>query len=214
MLEPKIASKDVLDYILKLSPLSEGVFLDIETNARKDHRPVVSKDAGIFLNLLVKLINAKNILEIGCNIGYSAMWFLTALPEDGHLDTMELSAEIAQEAKKNFEKAGVANKVEIHIGSAVENIPDLKREYDILFIDAAKKQYKDYLDLSLPKLRKGALILVDNVLWSGRVANENVPDDDKMTLALKDFNEYFMSHQEIEATILTVGDGLGFAIKK
>ncbi|MBC7475916.1 MAG: O-methyltransferase [Candidatus Sericytochromatia bacterium] len=214
MLDSKMASPEVLEYILNLLPVSSKTFSDIELQAVKEHRPVISKDSGVFLSLLVKLMNAKYILEIGCNIGYSASWFLSSLPSNGHLDTLELNQDIADEAQKHFDNSDMTDKVTIHVGSALETIPNLNKEYDILFIDAAKKQYTNYLDISLPKLRRGGLILVDNVLWSGKVANQKVDKSDKITISLQAFNQYFMNHQGIQATILTIGDGIGFGIKR
>lgn len=214
MLDPTIVNPDVMNYLLDINPDLPEIFIDIEQLAREEEHPIVSKDAGHFLNLMVKITGAQKILEIGCSIGFSAMWMATALPPDGRLDTLEINKETADKAQKFFVMANVDNKVYIHVGSAIELIPELEGPYDILFIDAAKQQYKDYIRLALPKLKQGGLILVDNLLWSGKVANKNVPPDDKMTLAIQDFNEYFMKHPEMETTILTIGDGLGFGIKK
>lgn len=212
MNDKKIVDFEVLQYVLKTNPEPNPIFAKMQEKALNDHRPIVSTDSGIFLHLLTKITNAKKILEVGCNIGYSAMWFATALGDDGHLDTLELDPEIAKQAQEYFNEAGVDKKVTIHIGSAIETIPQMGGEYDILFIDAAKQQYKNYVELALPKLKKGALILVDNVLWSGKVAREAEPDD-KITKALKSFNEYFSNHPDIETTILTIGDGLALGIK-
>lgn len=214
MIDPTIVNPEVLKYVFKTNPEPPAIFAKIEEQARKEYRPIVSKDVGLFLHLLTKINNAKRILEIGCNIGYSGSWFATALPENGHLDTLEIDAEIAQLAQLNFNEAGVKDKVTIHIGPALETIPNLNHQYDILFIDAAKKQYIDYIKVSMPKLRQGALILVDNVLWSGKVAKEEIEKGDKMTQALKDFNDYFTSHPDIQSVILTVGDGIALGIKK
>lgn len=213
MIDPTIVSPEVLKYVLKTNPEPLPVFAKMEEQARQEKRPIVSKDTGLFLHLLTKITNAKRILEIGCNIGYSATWFATALGNEGHLDTLEINAETAKEAEKFFKEAEVDNKVTIHIGPALETIPKLDYQYDILFIDAAKQQYKDYVELSLPKLRTGALILVDNVLWSGKVANDDVPKDDKLTKALQNFNDYFTNHPDIQSTILTIGDGIALGIK-
>jgi caffeoyl-CoA O-methyltransferase len=214
MLDPKIVNPDVLSYVMDLSPDLSEVFKDIEQLARAEGHPIVSKDSGKFLNLMVKITGAQKILEIGCSIGFSAMWMASALPPNGRLDTLEINKETAEKARKNFEKGNVGSKVFIHVGPALELISELEGPYDILFIDAAKQQYKDYLRLSLPRLKQGALVLVDNVLWSGKVASKNIPPDDNITLAIKDFNDYFMDHPELESTILTIGDGLGLGVKK
>ncbi len=214
MLDPKIISPEVLNYVLSFHTDLPQIFSEVEIQAREENQPIVSKDAGVFLNLMVKLTGAQKILEVGCNIGYSALWFASALPPNGRLDTLEISKDTAVKAQENFKKANLENKVFVHIGSALDLIPGLEGPYDILFIDAAKSQYKDYLKLALPKLKHGSLILVDNALWSGKVASEYVSPGDNITKALQDFNKHFMEHPELEATILTIGDGLGFGIKK
>lgn len=174
MLDPEIISPEILGYINSFNPVLSEVFENIEAQAREKNYPVVSKDTGSFLKLMVKISRSEKVLEIGCNIGYSALWLATGLPENGHLDTIEISEEIANQAKINFESAGVGKKITVHTGSAIDVIPLLKDNYDMVFIDAAKKQYKKYLDLCLPKLKKRGIILVDNVLWHGRVAGENI----------------------------------------
>lgn len=216
MIDPTIVNQDVLKYVLGMNankPLPE-IFSKIEAKARESHQPIVSNDAGLFLNLVTKLINARRIVEVGCNIGYSGMWFATALPPDGVLDTIEINREIAEIAESHFMEAGLSDNVYIHVGAALDVLPSLEGPYDILFIDAVKSQYIDYLKISLPKLRKGGLILVDNVLWSGKVANKEIDKEDKMTRALHEFNQFFSTHPDIDTTILTIGDGLGFGIKK
>lgn len=214
MIDPTITNLDVLNYASNFIVEPSMIFKKIEERAREEKQPVVSKDTGKFLHLLVKLTQAKKILEVGCNIGYSAMWMATALPEDGRLDTIELNKDLALVADEFFQKQSVEEKVFIYVGGGLDIIPNLNGPYDIMFIDAAKKQYKGYLDLALPKIRKGGLILVDNLLWSGRTAQEDTPKEDSMTRSLKDFNSYFCTHPAIDSMILTVGDGIGFGVKK
>lgn len=217
MLEPKIVYPEILTYIQNMipEPPEKEVFKKIHEQAVKEERPVVSNDIGLFLHLLIKLIKAENILEIGCSIGCSALWMATALSENGKIDTIDVNRETAAQAKKYFSQACVLDKICIHLGSAQQILPGIDRMYDLLFIDAAKQQYKDYLDLSLPKIKPGGLILADNVLWNGKVAGIELPSasDDKLTKSLQEFNEYFMKHKSLKATILSIGDGLGFAIK-
>jgi caffeoyl-CoA O-methyltransferase len=214
MIDPKIVNPDVLNYLQELTPDFPEIFKKIEILARQEGHPIVSKDSGKFLNLMVKITGAQKILEIGCSIGFSGMWLASALPPNGRLDTLEINKETVAKAQKNFEEGNVANKVFIHTGAALDLLPGLEGPYDIVFIDAVKSEYKDYLRLSLPKLKHGGLILVDNVLWSGKVASKNIAPDDNTTRAICEFNEYFLSHPELESLILTIGDGLGFAIKK
>lgn len=210
MIDPVILNKDILNYVEGLFPRLPQVLEKIDMQARQNRQPIVSKDAGIFLYLITKLVNPRRILEIGCNLGYSAAWMGLAKNNNAVIDTIEIDNEIAEIANNNFASANLEDSIYIHIGAALDVIPNLSNNYDLVFIDAVKSEYKDYLDLILPKLNSGALILVDNVLWSGSVAYHS---DDRTTRALQDFNHYFMNHPQLESTILTIGDGLGFGIK-
>jgi|APLak6261663012_1056037.scaffolds.fasta_scaffold04924_2 caffeoyl-CoA O-methyltransferase len=210
MIDPTILNKDILNYVEALFPKLPNVLHNIDNQARLNKQPIVSKDAGMFLYLITKLVNPKKILEIGCNLGYSATWMGLAKNNNAIIDTIEINPSIAQVADDNFKDANLHESIFIHIGAALDVIPNLDDNYDLVFIDAVKSEYKDYLNMILPKVNKGGLILVDNVLWSGKVAYQS---DDKTTNALQDFNEFFMAHSGLESTILTIGDGLGFGIK-
>lgn len=210
MVDPVILNKDILHYVENLFPTLPNVLNTIDAQARANKQPIVSKDAGVFLYLITKLVNPKRVLEVGCNLGYSATWMGLAKNSSAIIDTIEIDREIAEVANDNFKSAGLDESIFIHIGPALDVIPTLYSGYDLVFIDAVKVEYKEYLNMILPKVNKGGLILVDNVLWSGAVAYAS---DDITTNALKDFNEFFMAHPELESTILTIGDGLGFGIK-
>ena len=211
MIDPVIVNNDILNYVSNLFPNLPPVLENIDKQAREHGQPIVSKDAGMFLYVITKLVNPQRILEIGCNIGYSATWMALAKDNQAIIDTIEINPEIAHVAENNFRDANVADKIFIHLGAALDVIPNLYAPYDLVFIDAVKSEYKDYLEMILPKVRKGGLILVDNVLWSGNVA---YPTNDSTTNALQDFNHYFMKHEALDATILTIGDGLGFGVKR
>lgn len=206
-----IINNDVLNYVESLFPSLPPVLNHIENQAREHRQPIVSKDTGLFMYLITKLMNAKRILEVGCNIGYSTTWMSIAQGSDAIIDTIEINPDIAEVAENNFRNANVSDRVFIHLGAALDVIPNLHAPYDIVFIDAVKSEYKDYLNMVLPKVRQGGLILVDNVLWSGKVAYQT---NDHTTRALDSFNEFFMEHEQLDATILTIGDGLGFGIKR
>lgn len=210
MIDPVILNKDILNYVENLFPSLPPVLETIDIQARQNRQPIVSKDAGMFLYLITKLIKPKRILEVGCNLGYSTTWMGLAKENHTVIDTIEIDPQIAEVANNNFSSIGLDKSIYIHVGAALDVIPSLQGNYDLIFIDAVKSEYKSYIDMILPKLNKGALILVDNVLWSGSVAYDS---NDKTTNALQDFNVYFMKHPQLESTILTIGDGLGFGIK-
>lgn len=210
MIDPTIFTESLYSYISNFIPNINDTLEEVAIKAKKEGQPVVSKDAGYFLHLITKVFNPKRVLEVGCNIGYSALWISTAL-NDGILETIDVREDFTRVARQNFINAGVSDKIIIHLEPAIECIPKLDGLYDMVFIDAMKKEYKDYLDLILPKVRKGGLILVDNTIWSGRVVNE---EKDPTTKAVDEFNKYMASHEQIDSLILSIGDGLTFGVKK
>lgn len=214
MIDPIILQKGILEYVENLLPELPDSLKIIQEQGRELRQPIVSKDAGFFMYMITKMLKPKRILEVGCNLGYSATWLGLAMPNDCILDTVEIDINIANKAEENFQKSGLSDRVFIHIGKALDVLPSLDKEYDMIFLDAVKGEYIRYLDIMLPRLRKGGIIFGDNVLWSGRVANIEMYSEDKNTKLLDEFNKYFMSHNQILGTILTIGDGLAFGIKK
>jgi predicted O-methyltransferase YrrM len=124
--------------------------------------------------------------------------------------TIEPNDEMINAATAYLKRAGVLERVDIERGKALEVMPHLEETFDLLFIDALKEEYSQYLDLGLPKLRTGGVIVVDNLLWGGKVATG---DTESSTVALREFNQYFINHPQLIAEVLPVGDGLGYAVK-
>jgi predicted O-methyltransferase YrrM len=133
------------------------------------------------------------------------------MAEGGLIVTIDPNDEMIRASEGYLERAGLRNRVRIERGKALEVIPHLTETFDLLFIDAMKDEYIDYLEQALPKLKTGGVVVVDNLLWGGRVASDNEGDGD--TSALRQFNEHFMAHPQLRAVILSVGDGLGYAVK-
>ncbi|MBI2729507.1 MAG: O-methyltransferase [Sphingobacteriales bacterium] len=167
---------------------------------------------GKFLELLSKIIQPKRILEIGTFTGYSAICLAKGLAENGLLHTIELREEDAPVSRQNFIAAGLGNKIISHTGDALDIIPALKEEWDLVFIDADKPGYINYFNLVLPKLKKGGIILADNVLFHGEVLNEELKG--KNAIAIHAFNEHVKENAEVEIVLLTVRDGLMLIRKK
>ncbi len=161
---------------------------------------------GQYLAMISKMLAPKRILEIGTFTGYSAVCLAQGLTDDGILHTLELNEEMYKPVTQFFEKAGLKEKIKMMIGDAVENIKSLKESYDLVFIDADKTNYPLYYELTLPKLRKGGIMLIDNVLWSGKVAEE--PIKDKKTKAIHELNEQIQKDDRVENILLPLRDGM------
>lgn len=166
---------------------------------------------GQFLEIISKLLSPKNILEIGTMVGYSAICLAKGLQDGGQLHTIELREKDAAFAKLNFEKANIAHCTQIHIGNALEIIPTLQIEWDLVFLDADKVSYSKYYELVKPRLKKGGLILADNVLFHGEVLNDEITG--KNAKAIQAFNELVAADETVEKILLTQRDGL-FLIRK
>lgn len=166
---------------------------------------------GQFLAFISKLKKPKHILEIGTFTGYSAICLHQGLKDDGMLTTIDINKELEDDVKLFFEKADVLRRTNYIIGNALDVIPTLNNKYDIVFIDADKKNYVKYLELVIPKMNSGALIITDNVLWKGKVCEENKSSN---TEAIDLFNKHLYQHPLLNVFVLPIRDGVSLAIKK
>lgn len=162
---------------------------------------------GKFLEMITQMIDPSNVLEIGTYTGYSAIAIAEGLSENAKLITTEINEELEDIANRYFSESGLANKIELIIGNAIDIIPSLHCEFQFVFIDADKENYIEYFELVLPKVPKGGFILADNVLWSGKVLTEPHRND-KDTIAIKKFNKYVNNDQRVENVILPFRDGI------
>ncbi len=170
----------------------------------------VSAEEGRLLGMLVTLSGARRVLEVGTLFGYSGVWMARAMGAAGHLDTVEFSPLHAEAARGWFERAGLAERVTVHEGPALEVLPRLEPAYDLAFFDAAKWEYCDYLDHALRLVRPGGLILADNVFWNGRVTAE--VDGDADVRGIRDYNARIASDPRLTSTVIPVGDGLSVSV--
>ena len=200
----------LLEYAANHSDAEDQILkeLDRETHLKfLSPRMLSGHLQGNLLTLLATLTNAKCILEIGTFTGYSAICLARALPESGKLITIDANPEIESIAKKYFEKSGVKNRVSLIIGNALQIIPKLEEKFDLVFIDADKRNYSNYYDLTIDLVPSGGLIIADNVLWSGKI----LMSKDKMdtdTLAIDEFNQKISSDKRISKLLLPVRDGI------
>jgi predicted O-methyltransferase YrrM len=160
-----------------------------------------------FLHLIIKISNIKNVLEIGTFTGLSALTILLALPDDGKLVALDKNEETNKVALNFFKKANLDHKIKTIIKPALESLDELKNEkFDMIFIDADKMNYKKYYEKSLDLIIKGGLIIIDNVLWHGEVADKD--NLDKFTVNLREFNKFISSDERVEQIIIPLGDGM------
>ena len=160
-----------------------------------------------FLHLIIKISNIKNVLEIGTFTGLSALSIALALPDDGKLTALDKNEETNKIATEFFKKANQDNKIQTIVKPALESLDDLKNsKFDMIFIDADKMNYKEYYEKSLNLLSKNGLIIIDNVLWHGEVADET--NLDKYTLNIREFNNYVLQDKRVEQIIVPLGDGM------
>ncbi len=162
---------------------------------------------GRILSMVSKLINPKNVLEIGTYTGYSALCLVEGIQPKGKLHTIDTNEELYDLQRKYFDKSGFGNQIIQHTGNALNIIPTIDKTFDLVFIDADKQNYPNYLEIILPKLKSGSVILSDNVLWTGKVI-EKIQKGDKDTEALLKYNKMINEHSQLETVLLPIRDGL------
>ena len=165
---------------------------------------------GRILSMFSHMIKPKNVLEIGTYTGYSAICFAEGMQEGGKLITLDHNAELETMAKSYWEKAGISDKIELKVGEALDIIPTLDPDlrYDLVFIDADKENYSNYFDLIIDKVNPGGYIIADNVLWSGKVTNEDEVKNDLNTRSLDEYNKKIHNDSRVENVLFPVRDGL------
>jgi predicted O-methyltransferase YrrM len=209
-----IREEQVERYLHGLRPQRSEVMAEMEAVAERDSVPIVNWETGRFLATLCRALDPV-VLEVGTAIGYSGLHMAEQLKR-GRVTSLELDPDRAAQARASFERAGVADRIEIIEGDARETLAPLEGPFDLLFVDAVKTDYRDYIEIATPKLSDGALLVVDNLLMSGEVAAPEGADtrwaDDSLTSA-RELNIELTSGDVWLGSILPIGDGVGFATK-
>ena len=194
------------NFSLKLNPIQQEI-IDHNNTLGDIKRMQVATSQCHFLHLIIKTSNIKNVLEIGTFTGLSALSISLALPDDGKLIALDKNEETNKVALSFFKKANQDHKIETKIKPALESLDELKNnKFDMVFIDADKMNYKEYYERSLKLVDKGGLIIIDNVLWHGEVADED--NLDKYTVNIREFNSYVSNDKRVEQIIVPLGDGM------
>jgi predicted O-methyltransferase YrrM len=202
------------EYLDSLLPEGDALLALMERVAAEQGHPIADREVAQLMRVVLATRAPKRMLEIGTNIGYSVVVMGRACP-DAEIDTIEIDPETLRTAQEFVREAGLAGRVTFHRGAALEVLARLEGPWDFVFIDCVKTEYSDYLALVRDRLRPGAVIFVDNLLWGGQVAEGARSEDQRAsTEAIRAFNERFVNDLEFVATIVPVGDGVGIAVKR
>jgi predicted O-methyltransferase YrrM len=205
---------DQAEYLDNLLPPSDDLLVEMEAYAAEHRVPIADREVARFLEITARAIKARRVLECGMAIGYSVIHLARGMTGDGLVFTVDPSEEMIRAAEGYLTRAGLRERARIEKGYALEVIPTISETFDLIFLDAVKEEYRGYLDLALPKLRTGGVVICDNLLWGGQVAGQiRSPDQQPSTEALREFNRYFVNHPQLRAEVLAVGDGFGYGVK-
>ena len=209
----------VENYLYAMLPGREPVLQEIERQAKERDIPIVGPAVGRLLYQYAKLIGAKTVFEMGSAVGYSTIWWAKAVGEGGKVHYTDGSRKNADEARRYFEQAGVADRIEVHVGDALELLSERKEQFDVLFCDVDKHDYPRVFNMAAARVRQGGLFLTDNTLWSGQVAyaagNPDLPkpEPDKYTDGIVEFNRLLYSSADWLTTIIPLRDGVSVALR-
>ena len=200
-------------YIESLFAPEDSILATLREEADRTGLPpiAVSADEGRLLQVLLTAIGARNVLEIGTLGGYSAIWMARALPPDGRLVSLEIEPAHAEFARRHIARAGLADRVEVRVGRALELLPALDGErFDAVFIDADKQPLATYYEWALRLLRRGGLVIADNALWGGKVFDDRVQDD--RTVAIRELNRRMAADPRVTSIVVPTHDGVAIGV--
>lgn len=199
------------------APSEALTWVEKQTHIRTNHARMLSGSVqGQIMRMVAQMSGAVDVLELGTFTGYSAICLASALPENGHLDTLEINDELEDLILEGFERAELDEKISLHIGDCKETLKKFSaegREYDLVYMDANKREYCEYYELIFDMVRPGGIILADNVLWDGKVCQDPLPQD-KQTLGIVKFNDMVSADPRVESVILPLRDGINMIRKK
>jgi caffeoyl-CoA O-methyltransferase len=207
-----ITVEAVENYLYDLLPARDEILAEMEAEAVEQDVPIVGPAVGRVFYQLALLMGAKTVFELGSAIGYSTIWWARAVGDGGRVYYTDSDPKNAEKAKRYFERAGVASRITILTGDALELLSEYKQTFDIIFNDVDKEDYPRVLRLAVPRLRKGGLFVTDNVLWSGKVAHAKPTE--ATTKAILEFNRLLYGSPDLFTTILPIRDGVAVGLKK
>lgn len=211
-----INEKYVEEYIREVIPQSSDFLKKMEEYADTNHVPIIHPEVAQFLRVLIKIKKPKNILEIGTAIGYSALVMAESMGKEGRITTIERRQDMVDIATENIKTNGYQDMIEIKLGEAEEVLPTINDDFDFIFLDAAKGKYMEFLPYCVSNLKAGGIIVSDNVLFKGMVANDDLVIRRKKTIVrrMREYLTYISNKEIFETSIIPIGDGMAITYKK
>lgn len=212
----KINEDYIEDYIREVIPESSGYLQVMESYAKENHVPIIHPEVAQLLRVLIRIKKPKNILEIGTAIGYSAVVMAEAMGNDGNITTIERREDMINLAGKNFTECGLSERIRIVHGDAHDVLPKIEGSFDLIFLDAAKSKYMDFLPYCVDNLSHGGIIISDNVLYKGMIANDELVVRRQKTIVrrMREYLDYICNNPIFESSIIPIGDGVALTYKK
>ena len=211
----KIYYPEQAKYISSFRKPQDELITEMEEFARINHIPILSWHSAEFIEQLILMKNPNRVLEIGTAIAYTSIRIARNLKSGAIIESVELSKQNIKSAKGFIKRSGVKGKINLIEGNALNVLPALKKKYDLIFLDSNKEDYIKLFGYAMPLLKKGGVMVVDNLLWQGFAAAGKVPSKDKSTTNhIREFNKLFTNQKELNTTILPISDGIGLGIKK
>lgn len=214
--QEKIVQQHVKDYMDELMPPHQGLLKELEDYAEARGIPIIQREVGELLKVLIKTAGAKKILEIGTAIGYSALLMAQAMEGEGKIVTLERNEEMVALATENIRRGGYRENIRVIPGDALETLHFLPGGYDLIFMDGGKGHYREMLDLAIFLLKPGGLLVSDNILYKGMVSSDDLVKRRKRTIVyrMREYLEYITGHGELTTSIIPIGDGVALSYKK
>lgn len=210
-----IVNDKVENYIRETLKPSQGLLRDLELYAEENSVPIIHKEVADLLRVILKLKRPKKILELGCAIGYSSLFFADVLDGDVEIVTTERNPIMLERAQDNIKKAGMEDRIKILVGDAEETLKDLEGTFDMIFIDVAKGHYKMFFDMLIGKLNHGGIVISDNILYKGMIASDDYVVRRKKTIVkrMRTYLDYICDLEGISTSLIPIGDGLAISYK-
>ncbi len=215
MFDDSVATEQITDYLRSLIKENTGILKELEEKALKEYIPIISPEVAQLIRLLSEMTGAEKLLEIGSAIGYSSILF-AGFSDDMKITTIEMDEERAAEAEKNIRRAGMDKKITLLRGNALEVMDQIAESFDIVFVDAAKGQYNNFLPKCLKLLKKGGLLISDNILYRGTVAETGfIPRKHRTIIVnMKEYLKRLSEDENLTTSIIPIGDGVAVSLKK